>query len=238
MKRILLLILFAFTLCGTFAAEKKQPDAQTFINIVRTPPGRQSWGLLEGTATHRRRGAATVEVPIRFAVLFSPAQTIAQIEFNKTEIYDVSQAYKAPYASTLDMRGNEKQTLKDFGLRPEDLTMNFIFWPFKRELEADSIRGIGCRVMVFESPAGQESVKVYIARDYYAPLKVEWFNTPADKMGDTPFRSLEVTSFSKSGDLWVVGALSLFGPGWRTVVKFPDTKAGLTKDGVVKELFR
>ncbi len=38
MKRILLLILFAFTLCGTFAAEKKQPDAQTFINIVRTPP--------------------------------------------------------------------------------------------------------------------------------------------------------------------------------------------------------
>ena len=57
-------------------------------------------------------------------------------------------------------------------------------------------------------------------------------------MEETPFRTLEVTSFSKSGDLWVVGALSLFGPGWRTVVKFPDTKAGLTKDGVVKELFR
>ena len=35
MKRILLLILFAFTLCGTFAAEKKQPDAQMKF-IVRS----------------------------------------------------------------------------------------------------------------------------------------------------------------------------------------------------------
>ena len=100
------------------------------------------------------------------------------------------------------------------------------------------MRGVACRVMVFESPAGKESVKVYIARDYYSPMKVEWFNVPAAKISGRAFRTLEVTSFRKSGDLWVVGALSLFGPGWRTVVDFPDSKAGLTKDGVAKELFR
>ena len=235
-------LLFAVFLCGAFAAEG-QPDkalsAEQFVNVVRTPSGRESWGILEGKASHRRRGASTVEAPIRFSVLFTRSRTIAQIVFNGNEIYDVAQSYTAPFASSIDMREpGGRQSLNDFGLRPEDLTMNFIFWPLKRELEPDSVRGVACRVMIFESPAGKESVKVYIARDYYSPMKVEWFNVPAAKISGRAFRTLEVTSFRKSGDLWVVGALSLFGPGWRTVVDFPDSKAGLTKDGVAKELFR
>ena len=230
-------------LCTSVAAEvqmdPKKLSAEQFVSLVRTPPGRESWGLLKGTASHRRRGADTVKVPIRFAVLFTRARTIAQIEFNGSEIYDVAQAYAPPFASSIDLREpGAKQSLKDFGLRPEDLTMNFIFWPLKKEMETDTVRGVPCRVMLFDSPSGTECVKVYIARDYFAPMKVEWFNQPASKMSGKPFRTLEVTSFQKSGDLWVVGALSLFGPGWRTVVDFQETKAGLTKDGVVKELFR
>lgn len=241
-NRSVFLSVLCFLICGTLVADGVDPKrltAEQFVAVVRTPPGRESWGLLEGKASHRRRGASTVEAPIRFAVLFTRARTIAQIVFNGTEIYDVAQAYTPPFASSIDLREpGGKQTLKEFGLRPEDLTMNFIFWPLKRELDADSVRGVPCRVMLFDSPAGTECVKVYIARDYFSPMKVEWFNLPASKLAGKPFRTLEVTSFKKSGDLWVVGALSLFGPGWRTVVDFPETKAGLTKDGVVKELFR
>ena len=243
MKRVFLTLLSVLLLCTSVAAEvqmdPKKLSAAQFVSLVRTPPGRESWGLLKGTASHRRRGADTVKVPIRFAVLFTRARTIAQIEFNDSEIYDVAQAYAPPFASSIDLREpGAKQSLKDFGLRPEDLTMNFIFWPLKKEMETDTVRGVPCRVMLFDSPSGTECVKVYIARDYFAPMKVEWFNQPASKMSGKPFRTLEVTSFQKSGDLWVVGALSLFGPGWRTVVDFQETKAGLTKDGVVKELFR
>ncbi len=240
MKKTALFLFLSVLFCGAFAAEEQPKlNAEQFVNVVRTPPGRESWGILEGKASHRRRGSSTVEAPIRFSVLFTRARTIAQIVFDKAEIYDVAQSYAAPFASSIDMRNPEaKRALKDFGLRPEDLTMNFIFWPLKGELEPDSVRGVACRVMAFESPTGKESVKVYIARDYYSPMKVEWYNVPASKISGSAFRTLEVTSFKKSGDLWVVGALSLFGPGWRTVVDFPDSKAGLTKDGVVKDLFR
>ena len=124
MKTVLCL-LFAVFLCGAFAAEG-QPDkalsAEQFVNVVRTPPGRESWGILEGKASHRRRGASTVEAPIRFSVLFTRSRTIAQIVFNGNEIYDVAQSYTAPFASSIDMREpGGRQSLNDFGLRPEDL---------------------------------------------------------------------------------------------------------------------
>ena len=233
-----LLAALAVLFCVSIYAELKPLSPEQFISAVRTPPGRESWGLLKGTASHRRRGKETTEAPIRFSVLFTKARTIAQIVFNGEEIYDMAQSYSKPYASSIETRNLRRdQSLKDFGLRPEDLTMNFIFWPFRRELERESIRGVTCRVMTFESPTGKESVKVYISANYFFPVRVEWFNVPEKEIGKDAFRTLEVTSFKKSGDLWIVGSLSIYGPGWRTVVKFPDTKAALTKDRVAKELF-
>ena len=239
MKKIFLFVLTVLLCVVAGAEEKSALSSEQFVKVVRTPPGRESWGLLEGTASHRRRGSATVEAPLRFSVIFTKARTIAQIVFNGKEIYDVAQSYLPPFAGSIDTRDLQKEkTLTDFGLRPEDLTMNFIFWPLKKELERESVKTIDCRVMVFESPTGKESVKVFISAAHFFPLKVEWYNVPADRISGDAFRTLEVTSFKKSGELWVLGSFSIYGPGWRTSVKFPETKAGLTKDGVAKDLFR
>jgi len=239
MKRILLSLLLVLFCTATYAEEKPALTPEQFVKIVRTPPGRESWGLLEGVASHRRRGSATAEAPLRFSVIFTKARTIAQIVFNNKEVYDVAQSYLPPFAGSIDTRDLQKgKSLKDFGLRPEDLTMNFIFWPLKKELKRESIKTVDCRVMVFESPTGKESVKVFISAGHFFPLKVEWYNVPADRISGDAFRTLEVNSFKKSGELWVLGSFSIYGPGWRTSVKFPETKAGLTKDGVAKDLFR
>ena len=236
MKKIL--FAFLFLSFAVIFAEAKELTTLQFVAMLRNPPGRESWGILTGTASHRRRGSDTAEAPIRFSVLFTKARTIAQIVFNGRTIYDAAQSYTAPYASSIEIRDpNEKVTLKDFGLRPEDLAMNFIFWNFRRELGRESIRSVPCRILTFEAPSCKESVKVFVSAEHCFPIRVEWFNTPEKDIAGKPFRTLEAASFKKCGDLWVVGSLSIWGSGWRTTVKFPDAEAGLSKDGIAKNLF-
>lgn len=236
MKR-LLSAFFCLVFLVLCAGEKELTTLQ-FVATLRNPPGRESWGILNGTTSHRRRGSDTAEAPIRFSVLFTRARTIAQIVFNGKTVYDASQSYTAPYASSIEVRNpNEKVTLKDFGLRPEDLAMNFIFWDFRRELGRESIRSVPCRILTFEAPSGKESVKVFVSAEHCFPIRVEWFKSHEKDIAGKPFRTLEASSFKKCGDLWVVGSLSIWGPGWRTTVKFPDAEAGLSKDGIAKNLF-
>ncbi len=238
MMKVLMLFLFlCLPLFFPASAEETLPVTE-FLRIVRTPPGRESWGILEGQASHRRRGGSTVQAPIRFAVLFTPANTIAQLFFDRKELYNIGQSYLPPFPSSLETKDVPlKSKLGEYGIRPEDLTMNFIFWKFSGEQKPARVRGADCRVLDFESASGKESVRVSISRQYYAPMKVEWFRTPAREIRGTPFRTLEVASFSKSGDLWVVGELNVSGPGWRTVISFPNTKAGLSNEVIPARLF-
>ena len=224
----------------TWAAEKEYSSAQ-FLEVVRHPPGRESWAAMNGTAFHLRRDKDVVEAPLYLGIRFTSERTMAQVVINGNEAYFVGQAYNASKESASVIPANKigypKSMLADFGLRPQDLTMTFLFWDFVRELPRMGVKGRECRVFLLESQDKKELAKVYISAEYFFPLKVEWFALD-DKELKKPYRTLEISSFKKENDFWIVSSLILYGPGWQTKIEFSQTAAGFKSENMPKDLFK
>lgn len=232
MKKITLL-LFLLLGCGTVlhAADYKDLPVNQFVQALRSAGTGETWGRLTGTVTHRRRGTRPVAAPISFRTLFTSRAVVGQLVFREKELYQLTQSRLAPFSSSVETTG--KSTLKDVGILPSDLVMNFIYWDFKGEEKMQNIRMQDCRVLLFESPKTKDQVKVYASSTYIFPIRVEWI----DKKTGKPFRTLDVNGLEKVNDLWVVSELSVSGPGWRSIVQFKKLEAGQNKDGVPSDLF-
>ncbi len=171
-------------------------------------------------------------------LLFSSERTLAQVVINKAQGYNVGQEFIKGKDGTSVIPINEA-TMKtpiigDFGLRPQDLTMTFLYWEFVKEFPEESTRMIGCRVLQLISPDGKEYAKVWISKKYYFPIKVEWTMVNEKE----PFRNLEVSSFKQQGKYGIIKCLNLYGPGWRSKITFTKTEVGTPEKGVVpKTLF-
>lgn len=232
----LIILIFSFSLVA--GSQNIKYSAQEFLNITQHPPGKKTWAQLEGTATHKRKGQAVKTSPLYLGIRFTPEQTFAQIRINENEIYSVGQSYFASKEKVTVIReGNSKDkpsTLAEFGIKPDDLTMSFLFWKLIEELTEVSIKGQNCRVFLLQSVDGNETAKTFISSAYYFPMKVEWTRKNEEK----PYRMMEVSSFKKVNDLWLINGIELYGPGWRSKIDFPKTDAGLEEEGTPKDLFK
>jgi len=221
-----LILGFSSLLCG------QDMDSEHFLEIARRPPGRECWARMSGTTTHLRSGGKPEEAMLSLAILFTPVRTLAQMVINDVEGYLVGQKYGPGDDMTsiipLNKEGYKDSILSKFGLRPEDLTMTFIFWQLVKELPRADVKGQECRVFILKSPDkdAPEMVQVYISARYFFPLKVQWIK----KEGDQPYRNMEITSFKKENDYWLVGSMILYGSGWRTKIGFDKVEAGEQKD--------
>lgn len=231
------MLLFFFLLSINIAAGEKKLTPQQFLKITQHPPGKKTWAQLKGKITHERKKSPLQEAPVYFGVRFTPELTFAEITVGKDETYSIGQSYMAKEKVTvIPAKGvpYNPSILKNFGIKPGDLTMSFLFWNLKKELEPDSFKTRACRVFQLKSPDKTETAKVWISEEYFFPLKVEWTRSNEGE----PYRALEVDSFQKVNDLWVIDSLLLTGPGWRTKVEFTDCKAGLVENGTPDDLFR
>ncbi|MFA6568585.1 MAG: hypothetical protein WCS96_10260 [Victivallales bacterium] len=218
-------------------------DASEFLKTARRPPIEESWAKMQGEISHKRGTADTVKHPIYLGMRFTPERTLAQVVANKNEFYIIGQEYSDKPESTsiiVNRPEKDKSVLADCGVRPEDLTLSFLYWPFQKELKSEGIKGYPCRVFQLLSPDKKESATVYISSQYFFPLKVEWFRNT--KVNEPPKhdRMLEVKSFKKNTDenFWIVDTLEISGPGFRTKIDFTEASAGYSKNGVPEELFQ
>ena len=105
--RLSVIAMMSLLSAGLSAAQATAKDltAEQFMSIVRNPPGRDSWAKMEGYAMHKREGARPVKAQIRMGTLFTPERTIAQITFNKNEVYNIGQTYGENPQSTMESGG-------------------------------------------------------------------------------------------------------------------------------------
>jgi hypothetical protein len=231
MRKIIYSIVVALLTLTTVRAEEL--TAEQFLDIVRKPPRAESWAKMQGDIIHKERNKKTISAPIYLAIKFTPNRLLGQVVINNDFGYMIGQAYTQGADSTSvismnDENGIYKYKLSDFGVRPDDLTMSFLYWDFVEELESTTIKGQKTRLMILESPNKNTLVKVYISSNYYFPLKVEWFKK-VEKNSEY-YRKLEITSFQKKNDFWLIKGLTVSGPGWKTLIKFNDTDAELMND--------
>jgi len=243
--RYFLLVLFLLPSAVTVPsfAEDENPgeklEATEFLKIARRPPLEESWAKMNGEISHKRANTDTVKYPLYLGIRFTPERTLAQVVANKNEFYLIGQAYSDKPESTsiiVDRPEKDKSVLADCGIRPEDLALSFMFWPLQSELKPGEIKGYPCRIFQLLSPDKKESATVYISVQYFFPLKVEWSKDNSGKK--EIIRTLEVKSFKKEENFWLVNTLDISGPGWRTKVDFSETIAGFSKNGVPPDLFQ
>jgi len=238
-----LVIMASWNLKAEDAVDGAKLDTADFLKIARRPPSEESWAKMQGEISHKRGTADTVKYPIYLGIRFTSERTIAQVVANKNEFYNIGQTYSDKPDSTsiiVNRIEKDKSVLADCGIRPEDLTLSFLYWPFHKELKSENIKTLSCRVFQLLSPDKKESATVYISTQYFFPLKVEWCKYSTENEPPKPDRTLEIKNFKKSPNesFWVVDTLEIYGPGFRTKIDFPESSADYSKNGVPPELFQ
>ena len=239
----ILVIMTSGNLKAEGAIDGAKLEAADFLKIARRPPLEESWAKMQGEISHKRGNTDTVKYPIYLGIRFTPERTLAQVVANKNEFYTIGQAYSdKPESTTIIVNRPEKDksVLADCGIRPEDLTLSFLYWSFQKELKSGEIKGYPCRIFQLLSPDKKEAATVYISSQYFFPLKVEWFKTANGNEPPKPGRTLEIKSFKKGANenFWIVDTLEISGPGFRTKIDFPESSADYSKNGVPPELFQ
>jgi hypothetical protein len=238
------MVLFLLVTAVSCPANSSPPvsdmSSKAFLAKTRTPPGRECWASMSGTVEHRRRGEDTQKTSLYIGIRFTAVNTLAQVLIGGHENYRVIQNYTGESSATVvaDAPTSGSSLLADFGLRAEDLTMTFLFWNFLEEKPPEKALGQSCRVFLLESPDHGETVRVFISEEYYFPLKVEWHRRVESGFESKPYRTLEAESFRRENDFWMVSSLSLYGPGWRTQIRFDECRGGYPEDATPEPLFR
>lgn len=234
----LLYLIFFLTscLCPISYAAGEKLSSEQFLDKARRNHPVDTWAILGGEVSHKRKGEETITTPIKFAIRFTTSRMLAKITINKDESYTVGQPYSEIQPSIIADEGSlALSSLANYGLRPEDLTMTFLYWKFKEELEETTVKSMSCRVFLLENPDTREYVKVYIGSEYFYPIEIEWFKSK----GQEPYRTCFINSFKEVDKLWTPDSFTLTGPGWRTNVDFNSEKIrlGFVGEGVPKDLF-
>lgn len=247
MKRLIAAVALLFSAMA-MAAEISGADmtAEEFISHVRHPSNRQNYARLDGTISHLRRGEDDVRtVPIYFGTMLTGDRQLSQLIVNGREGYRIGQSYVSGSEGTtvtpMKEGGYPDSLLAEFGVRPEDLCMGFLFWQVVRELEPVTMRTVKCRVFLMKNPADDEGIRITVSAEYFFPLKVEFFKDLEKDIAaeSDPYRSLEVEKFKETDNgFWVPTLLKLQGPGWRTRIEFTGIEAYELDPGKPVNIFR
>ncbi len=221
--RVAVSLMLLLAWAATAVAAELSPEA--FLAKARNPNSVPTYAKLDGTVKHLRRGGTAVEKPLYFGVIIMPDEISGQIIIDNKEGYLLSQLRDQGEIknSVVPMNGSSAGALAACGIDPGDLTMSFLFYKFLQELPGDTVKMLSCRVLLLQAPENTGTVKVYIAKAEFFPVKAEFFK-PGE---ESPYRTLEVNSFREKNDLYYTDEMSLYGPGWRSVIKFPYDDAEL-----------
>lgn len=213
--------------------DKDEPDppdgaempVNKFLEYVRYPVFLNSWARLDGVAEHKSKGRR-IEVPISLRARFKRNDWRMQIVIDGGECWLVRQIPADGVLGTTSIQQQDapedKVGLRDLMIRPADLTLGFLYWPFVRELDKDRLKTVLCRVLELQHKSG-EKVRIWISTKYFFPLRVQWFKPGAKE----PYRRLDFkgttkikSSVNEDREIVLVKEVTVKNPGWKTRIRF------------------
>ncbi|MEG2075739.1 MAG: hypothetical protein RRY34_04465 [Victivallaceae bacterium] len=216
------------TLSWVVAAESGVVTATDFLKRARSYRGVESYAVSEGTLHYRSADKKTAtKGRVYLANLFTPEAVKAQLVLDGLEGYMITQKYNG---EPTDVKLQNKNLanggkLAQYGLQVADLAMSFLYWDLVQELPGESLRTVFCRKFELKSPDDKEIAQVYISDKYLFPVRAEFFRLNEDGTREAT-RSLEVSSFRKQGDFYVISRLVLWlDKKWRCEIIFDRTVA-------------
>ncbi len=207
------------------AAARPPLSATAFLEQARRPFLEELWCRFTGEIRHRGP-EGTRSFPLSLAMRLRPNGLRAELTLDGNRHYAVRLTY-GPAGTQPELQLTAPPPslpgprLEELGLEPADLTFSFLYWRFAFELPGDVVRGQDCRVLMLENPRNPgEKVKVWFARAYAFPLRVEWFRSGIA----APCRSFEFSEFKRRDRFWFPKALRLDGKDWKSQVTFTQAE--------------
>jgi len=227
-----LLCLFCFCAVGFGETEL---SSRAFLDRARNPNQADTFAMLGGTLQHRRASLPVEKMSIYFAVIIQKSRSTGQLIFDGREGYLLGQAKTRTGSSVIPMQ-KSTALIDRTGVRASDLTLDFLYYDFEKEEEERKLGGfVPCRVMKLCSPDKKETVRVFLSKSHYFPLRAEFFRSGEKE----PWRILETGGFTQRNGLYYVRRLRIEGPGWRTRIEFDQAELGFYKpESAPKDLIR
>lgn len=201
----------------------KTVPPQTFLAAIRDPLRADAWSVITGRVVHARGEEDLVKGNVRLSIRLSPQKMITQITLDDKNTYILEQAYdKQTNKTKLDLEmplKEEKPTLKDLGIAPDDLSFAFFYWDFIEELTTNDDFANGIRVMRLRNPADPNaSVKVNFNSKHGFPVEAVWLDAQSNIQ-----RKLELKGAKRhKNGVWFVKEMRLEDGAktWKTQVRF------------------
>ena len=211
--------------------DSQNQDIHQFLELARRPSVQECWAILNGSVRHKGNRKSLKNVPIEIRAHLTPDEVKAQVVFDQFERYLVKQRFSADDGNRSVKHqakaGDTHIGISEVGLRPDDITLSFLYWDFVKEYPEERVRGQGCRVIKLRRPQDQEYVKVWVSKKYFFPLRVKWFHLEEE----TSYRTLEFTGFEKIKDAWIIKELKISGSKWKTIIKLKENIVELITPG-------
>lgn len=234
MKRLYFVFSFFMLATLVLGQEKTKPekitgdnmDVQLFLKYLRYPRVAESWMKMKGTIIHKSADGK-FKVPIEIRGRFQSTSWRMQIVVDGQERWFVRQNFEDGEFGTSKIKQKAapegKKSLADMQIRPEDITLSFLYWKLVKEEKREKVSRQPCRVLRLKHQNSGEEALIWASTKYVFPMKVQWFPKGATNHSrELLFRG--VTTFIPKSrpkmKFSVVDEVKVSGKGWKTVIDF------------------
>ncbi len=210
------------------SVDGRKLDPQTFLSIVRYPNIVNSWVKLKGRIFHKS-AKGHQKMPVELRGRFQKDSWRMQLIINEHERWFIRQSFADGEFGTSKILQKEAAEgdlkLADMMIRPEDITLSFLYWDFQKEEEPETVSLQHCRVMLLKHPRSDEHVRIWIASKYFFPIKVQWIkDADAESHRELQFKGFHrfKPKSNKDREFGLVKEVTIRGDGWKTKLEFED----------------
>jgi Outer membrane lipoprotein-sorting protein len=204
--------------------------SQEFLKTTRDQLLGNCWLKLGGRANFRAKDGSRLKLDIGLSAELKPLELTFMSTLDQETVklhHDFGLRKKTAILEDGRLKIGSKYDV--LGIRPEDLSMSFLYWNFQREddRKALGVARIACRVFQLANPDSlDEYAMVWISEKYLGPVKVEWYRGSAK----TPFQSLEFTEFTEVNKVWVPTIIEMANDKGELQLKFEKLDAAFSKE--------
>lgn len=208
------------------AIEWEDVPAENFMAAVRHAFASPVWGEFSGRVQHRSP-RARISTDLQVRLQMEPPEFIRvklwlhrrQSVYNMTWENSRNLILSEPVVEVETKVEEPDVTLAELGMRIQDLSFTFLYWPVVKEEAVENVRGRQARVFILENPDTEKRMRIWIWAEHLAPVKFQWLKED----GESVERTLEVSAFESRRGVWYFKSFVISkGEGWGTRVLFSD----------------
>lgn len=222
---LLLLMNACLTPAGDRPTGKLEP-APEYLDRLREPFRIPTHSLLQGVVysqPSRRGRPCALKLSVETAWDPEEMRTLVLVEQSALlrDTYRASQTNNPrgiPWIQSQAPDAPKTATLDEMGLRPEDFSFAFIYWPLLKDFKLDAFRGETCRVLELQHPMTGDRVTAWFSLATGFPRQLRFYR----KDEADPWRILDFKKIkTRSDGTQVIEELLVHDPirHWQTLVR-------------------